>query len=96
MDLFGPVNIMSINKKKYCFVIVYDFTRFSWTFFLHSKDEASQLIINHIKAVDNGIKWTIKKIRSANGTEFSNSKTCAMRKELLIHFQLLELFNRMG
>ena len=41
MDLFGPVNIMSINKKKYCLVIVDDLTRFSWTLFLHSKDEAS-------------------------------------------------------
>ena len=41
MDLFGPVNIMSISKKRYCLVIVDDFTRFSWTFFLHSKDEAS-------------------------------------------------------
>ena len=29
MDLFGPVNIMSISKKKYCLVIVDDFTRFS-------------------------------------------------------------------
>ena len=33
MDLFGPVNIMSISKKKYALVIVDDFTRFSWTFF---------------------------------------------------------------
>ena len=73
MDLFGPVNIMLISKKKYCLVIVDDSTRFSWTFFLHSKDEASQLIINHIKAVDNGSKWNVKKIRSDNGTEFKNS-----------------------
>ena len=29
MDLFGAVNIMSISKKKYCLVIVDDFTRFS-------------------------------------------------------------------
>ena len=73
MDLFGPINIMSISKKKYCLVIVDDFTRFSWTFFLHSKDEASQLIINHIKSVNNGTKWIFKKIRSCNGTEFKNS-----------------------
>ena len=73
MDLFGPVNIMSIAKKKYCLVIVDDFTRFTWTFFLHSKDEASQIIINHIKVVDNGTKWRVKKIRSDNGTEFKNS-----------------------
>ena len=51
MDLFGPVNIMSISKNKYALMIVDDFTRFSWTFFLHSKDEASQLIINHKKNV---------------------------------------------
>ena len=44
-------------------------------FFLHSKDEASQIIINHIKAVDNGTKWRVKKIRSDNGTEFKNSST---------------------
>ena len=73
MDLFGPVNIMSISKKRYCLVIVDDFTRFSWTFFLHSKDEVSQLIINHIKAVDNDSRWNVKRIRSDNGTEFKNS-----------------------
>ena len=73
MGLFGPVNIMSISKKRYCLVIVDDFTRFSWTFFLHSKDEASQLIINHIKAVDNDFRWNVKRIRSDNGTEFKNS-----------------------
>ena len=64
---------MSISKKKYCLVIVDDFTRFSWTFYLHSKDEASQLIINHSKAVNNGSKWNVKKIRSDNGTEFKYS-----------------------
>ena len=73
MDLFGPVNIISINKKKYYLVIVDGFTRFSWTVFLHSKDEAIQFIINHVKVVDNGTKWTVKKIRSDNGTEFKNS-----------------------
>ena len=73
MDLFRPVNIMSISKKNYCLVIVDDFTIFSWTFFLHSKDEAIQLIINHIKAVDNDSRWNVKRIRSDNGTEFKNS-----------------------
>ena len=68
MDLFGSVNIMSISKKKYTLVIVYDFTRFSWTFFLHSKDEASQLTISHIKNVETGSKWKVATIRSDNGT----------------------------
>ena len=73
MDLFGLVNIMSIGKKKYCLVIVDDFTRFSWTFFMHSKNDASQIIINHTKVVDNETKWRVKKIRSDNGTEYKNS-----------------------
>ena len=73
MDLFGPVNIMSISKKRYCLIIVDEFIRFSWTFFLHSKDEVIQLIINHIKAVDDESKWNVKKIRSDNGTEFQKS-----------------------
>ena len=71
MDLFGPVNIESITKKKYCLVIVDDFTIFTLTFFLHSKDEANQ-IINHIKVVDNGTNWRVKKIRSDDGTELKN------------------------
>ena len=37
MDLFGPINIMSISKKEYALVIVDDFTRFSWTFFYIQK-----------------------------------------------------------
>ena len=73
MDLFGPVNIMSIRKKRFFLVIVDDFIRFTWTFFLHFKDEVSQLIINHIKAVDKESKWNVKKIRSDNCTEFKNS-----------------------
>ena len=68
MDLFGPVNIMSISKKKYALVIVDDFSRYSWTFFLHSKDEASQLIINHIRNIETGSKWKVATIRSDNGT----------------------------
>ena len=72
MDPFGPINIMPIGKKKYCLVIVHDFTILYWTFFLHSKDESSQIIMSHIKNVDNGTKWRVKNIRSANGTEFKN------------------------
>ncbi|KAK1401563.1 hypothetical protein POM88_001168 [Heracleum sosnowskyi] len=73
MDLFGPVNVMSISKKKYCLVIVDDFSRFTWTFFLHSKDEASEIIINHIKMVNNHPDFKVRRIRSDNGTEFKNS-----------------------
>ena len=34
VDLFGPVNIMSMGKKKYALVIVDEYTRFTWVYFL--------------------------------------------------------------
>jgi len=47
LDLFGPVNIMSINKKRYTLVIVDDFTRYTWVYFLHRKDEAPEILLDH-------------------------------------------------
>ena len=73
MDLFGPVNVLSISKKRYCLVIVDDFSKFTWTYFLHSKDEASEIIINHIKIVNNNPTLQVRRIRSDHGTEFKNS-----------------------
>jgi hypothetical protein len=34
MDLFGPVAYLSIEGSKYGLVIVDDFSRFTWVFFL--------------------------------------------------------------
>ena len=37
MDLFGPVNIVSLGKKQYCLVITDDFSRFTWVFSYNQK-----------------------------------------------------------
>ena len=73
MDLFGPINVLLIARKRYCLVIVDDFSKFSWVYFLGSKDEASEIIINHIKQVNNHPDFKVRNIRSDNGTEFKNS-----------------------
>nr|GFA51181.1 retrovirus-related Pol polyprotein from transposon TNT 1-94 [Tanacetum cinerariifolium] len=39
MDLCGPMRVQTINEKKYIFVIVDDYTRFTWVKFLRLKDE---------------------------------------------------------
>nr|GEY67667.1 hypothetical protein [Tanacetum cinerariifolium] len=49
MDLSGPMRIESINKKRYVLVVVDDYSRYTWVFFLHSKDEAFEVIISFIK-----------------------------------------------
>lgn len=73
MDLFGLVNIMFIVKKKYALVIVDYYSRYTCTMFLHSKDEATQIIINHIFLLEKGTTATVRALRSDNGTEFKNS-----------------------
>ena len=72
MDLFGPVKIMSLGKKKYCLVIIDDYSRFTWVFFLFSKDEAADIIKFFILQVEKQYSLPVKVTRSDNGTEFRN------------------------
>ena len=73
MDLFGPVNVMSMSKKRYALVIVDDYSKFTWVLFLHSKDETPQLVIDHVKFIELDSKCPVKAIRSDNGTKFKNA-----------------------
>nr|GFA95283.1 putative ribonuclease H-like domain-containing protein [Tanacetum cinerariifolium] len=53
MDLFGPTFIKSVNKKCYCLVITDDYSRFTWVFFLATKDETSPILKTFITALEN-------------------------------------------
>nr|GFB45638.1 retrovirus-related Pol polyprotein from transposon TNT 1-94 [Tanacetum cinerariifolium] len=44
MDLCGPMRVTSINGKKYIMVIIDDYSRYTWTLFLHSKDETPEVL----------------------------------------------------
>nr|GEU62074.1 hypothetical protein [Tanacetum cinerariifolium] len=44
MDLFGPTFVKSLNKKSYCLIITDDYSRFTWVFFLATKDETSPIL----------------------------------------------------
>jgi hypothetical protein len=39
MDLFGPIAYISIGRSKYCLLIVDDYSRFTWVFFLQEKSQ---------------------------------------------------------
>jgi hypothetical protein len=39
MDLFGPTTYISIGDNKYAFVVVDEFTRLTWIFYLNDKSE---------------------------------------------------------
>ncbi|GJW75551.1 putative ribonuclease H-like domain-containing protein [Tanacetum coccineum] len=72
MDLFGLVSVESINKKKYCLVMTDDFSRFSWVFFLATKDETNEILYKFITGLENQLNHKVKIIRSDHGTEFKN------------------------
>ena len=73
MDLMGPMRTESIGGKKYILVMVDDFSRFSLVRFLREKSDTSDLIINAIKLIQNQKDLQVARIRSDNGTEFSNN-----------------------
>ncbi|GJS53188.1 putative ribonuclease H-like domain-containing protein, partial [Tanacetum coccineum] len=72
MDLFGPTSVRSLNHKTYYLVITDDFSRFSWVFFLRTKDETSGILKDFIRQIENQLNLKVKTIRSDNGTEFKN------------------------
>ncbi|GJZ45074.1 putative ribonuclease H-like domain-containing protein [Tanacetum coccineum] len=72
MDLFGPTFVSSLMHKKYCSVVTDDYSRFTWVFFLTTKDETSEILKNFIKEIENIVDKKVKIIRSDNGTEFKN------------------------
>nr|GEX77402.1 putative ribonuclease H-like domain-containing protein [Tanacetum cinerariifolium] len=53
MDLFGPTFVKSLNKKSYCLVVTDDYSRFTWVFFLATKDETSPILKTFITGLEN-------------------------------------------
>ena len=87
MDLFGPTTYTSIGGNKYGFVIVDDFTRYTWVFFLGDKSDVFDIFKKFIKRVQNEFETTIKKVRSDNGSEFRNTRVDELCEELGIKHQ---------
>nr|GEV58742.1 hypothetical protein [Tanacetum cinerariifolium] len=61
------------NKKCYCLVITDDYSRFTWVFFLATKDETSPILKSFITGLENQLSLNVKVIKSDNGIEFKNS-----------------------
>ncbi|KAK9151265.1 hypothetical protein Syun_009574 [Stephania yunnanensis] len=72
MDLFGPTQTQSLGGKSYCFVIVDDFTRYTWVYFLSHKHEVFDVFVKFCALVENEKGYKITIIRSDRGGEFVN------------------------
>nr|GEY94210.1 retrovirus-related Pol polyprotein from transposon TNT 1-94 [Tanacetum cinerariifolium] len=72
MDLCVPMRVASINGKRYVLVIVDDYSRYTWTHFLRSKDETPEVLIDFLKLVQRGLHAQVRIVRTDKGTEFLN------------------------
>nr|GEZ20003.1 hypothetical protein [Tanacetum cinerariifolium] len=72
MDLCGPMRVASINGKRYVLVIIDDYSRYTWTHFLRSKDETPEVLINFLRLVQRGLQAQVKVVQTDKGTEFLN------------------------
>ncbi|GJU43250.1 putative ribonuclease H-like domain-containing protein [Tanacetum coccineum] len=92
MDLFGPTSVRSINHKTYCLIVTDDFSRFSWVFFLASKDETSGILKRFITEIENQLNHKVKVIRCDNGTEFKNREMNEFSRTMLADSLLPTVF----
>ena len=88
MDLFGPTTYKSLGDNLYCLVIVDDYSRYSWVFFLHDKFEVASCFKKFVKRAQNEFEVKIKKIRSDNGKEFDNTNIEAYCDEVGIKHEV--------
>ena len=46
MDLFGSISTTSLGGKRYGFVVIDDFSRYTWILFLSHKDDAFDMFVD--------------------------------------------------
>nr|GEZ44591.1 putative ribonuclease H-like domain-containing protein [Tanacetum cinerariifolium] len=56
----------------YCLAATNDYSRFTWVFFLSTKDETSGILKSFVTRIENLVDHKAKVIRCNNGTEYKN------------------------
>jgi hypothetical protein len=72
IDTVGPSRVCSMGGKWYVLVIVDDYSRYSWVFFLERKDEVFEHFQSLTLRLNNEHPNCLKAIHNDNGTEFRN------------------------
>lgn len=86
-DLVGPIDKRSIaGHHKYILVLVDDFTRYGWVYFLRKKSQAPERVKNFIRLVERQFRTKVAKVRSDRGGEFlANRLTSWFDKHGIMH-----------
>nr|GEU89935.1 putative reverse transcriptase domain-containing protein [Tanacetum cinerariifolium] len=87
IDLCDPMRVISINGKKYILMIVDDYSRYTWTLFLHSKDETPEVLKEFLTMIQGNLQALVITVRTDRGVEFLNKTLNAFFKEEGIEHQ---------
>ncbi|GKF07189.1 retrovirus-related pol polyprotein from transposon TNT 1-94, partial [Tanacetum coccineum] len=81
MNLCGPMRIERINEKKYILVIVDDYSRYTWTHFLRSKDVTPEVLKDFLKMIQRNLQDQVITVHTDRGMKFLNKTLHAYFKE---------------
>ncbi|GJR38316.1 retrovirus-related pol polyprotein from transposon TNT 1-94 [Tanacetum coccineum] len=81
VDCLPKTEVASINGKKYILVIVDDYSRYTWTLFLRSKDETPEVLKDFLTMIQRNLQAPVISVRTDRGTEFLNKTLNAFFKE---------------
>ncbi|GJW88831.1 ribonuclease H-like domain, reverse transcriptase, RNA-dependent DNA polymerase [Tanacetum coccineum] len=87
-DLCGPITPPTPSGKRYIFLIVDDYSRYMWVYFLNTKDQAFDTFKEYKSTVEKELRTTLKMLRTDRGGEFTSNEFTQYCKENGIARQL--------
>ena len=97
IDLFRPPRVASLDGMHYAYILVDDYSRYTWVCFLAHKNDAFKEFENFAKRVKKKkifVLLPLEVIMEPN-LKMNFSKPFVMKMEFLILSLLLELLNKM-
>jgi hypothetical protein len=79
MDLMGPMQTESFGGKRYIFVCVDDFSRFTWTYFLREKSETFDKFKMLCTKIQNEKTLTLKALKGLEVTMGGNLRMLTLK-----------------
>ncbi|KAK2380438.1 gag-protease polyprotein [Trifolium repens] len=70
MDLMGPMQVESLGGKRYAFVVVYDYSRYTWVNFVREKSDTFDVLKELCIQLQREKGSNVVRIRSDHGREF--------------------------
>jgi hypothetical protein len=93
MVLAGPFAETSVSQGRYILTFVDDFSRFTWVYFLRSKNEVLDKFLDFKTHVEHKSRRAIKVLRMDNGTRYLNRRLTDFCRHEGIDLQTLATFS---